>query len=201
MTSKIVIIDYGAGNLRSVEKAFEKLGYTAAISADKNLINSASHIVLPGVGAFKDSMDLIRGTGLDEVIKKNIAKGKPFLGICLGMQMLFDRSYEDGVHEGLGILGGEILKFDIGLKIPHIGWNEVAPVIDTPLYKGIEDFYFYFVHSYYLPSDIIHADVKTVYGIEFTSGVEKENVFGVQFHPEKSGDTGLKLLNNFARIN
>lgn len=200
MTVDIVIIDYGAGNLRSVEKAFNKLGYNAVISADTDAINAASHIVLPGVGAFKDSIGLLRGKGLDAVIADNIAKGKPLLGICLGMQMLFERSFEDGEHRGLGILRGDVIKFDVDLKIPHIGWNEALSTYDSRLYRGVCDRNFYFVHSYYVPSECAYANVKTTYGIEFTSGVESGNVFGVQFHPEKSGDTGLKLLDNFANI-
>lgn len=200
MTAEIVIIDYGAGNLRSVEKAFVKLGFNAAVSADKDVINAASHIVLPGVGAFKDSIELLRGKGLDKVIADNIAKGKPLLGICLGMQMLFERSFEDGEHTGLGILHGDVVKFDLDLKIPHIGWNQALSTYDSRLFKDISDRNFYFVHSYYVPSECDYANVKTTYGIEFTSGVESGNVFGVQFHPEKSGDTGLKLLDNFARI-
>lgn len=197
----IAIVDYGMGNLRSVQKAFEFLGYDAAVTDQAQTLAEASHIVLPGVGAFRDAIEALKGKGLDETIKREVKKGKPFLGICLGMQMLFDRSLEDGEYEGLGLIGGEVVRFDTDLKIPHIGWNTVFYNKKTPLFDGIDDNSFYFVHSYHA-AKVADADVETtcVYGYEFVSGVNRDNVWGVQFHPEKSGDTGLKVLRNFGGI-
>lgn len=197
----IAIVDYGMGNLRSVQKAFEYLGYDAAITDQTKSLAEASHIVLPGVGAFRDAIAALKQKGLDEVIKKEVAKGKPFLGICLGMQMLFDKSLEDGEYEGLGLIGGEVVRFETELKIPHIGWNTLFYNKRTQLFNGIEDNNFYFVHSYHA-AKVAKEDVETtcVYGYEFVSSVNRENVWGVQFHPEKSGDTGLRLLKNFGEI-
>lgn len=197
----IAIVDYGMGNLRSVQKAFEYLGYDAAITDQTKSLAEASHIVLPGVGAFRDAIAALKQKGLDEVIKKEVAKGKPFLGICLGMQMLFDKSLEDGEYEGLGLIGGEVVRFETELKIPHIGWNTLFYNKRTQLFNGIEDNNFYFVHSYHA-AKVAKEDVETtcVYGYEFVSSVNRDNVWGVQFHPEKSGDTGLRLLKNFGEI-
>ena len=195
----IAIVDYGMGNLRSVQKAFEYLGIDARIGSDRALLADASHIVLPGVGAFADAAKALRRAGLDEELKRQIASGKPFLGICLGMQLLFDRSFEDGEHEGLSLVPGEAVRFDVkDLKVPHIGWNTVRVVKETPLFKGAEDLCFYFVHSYHAAS-VAPDCVETVceYGYEFVSSVNRGNVFGVQFHPEKSGEAGLELLKNF----
>ena len=195
----IAIVDYGMGNLRSVQKAFEYLGVDARIGSDRALLADASHIVLPGVGAFADAVAALRRGGLDEELKRQIASGKPFLGICLGMQLLFDRSFEDGEHKGLSLVPGEAVRFDVkGLKVPHIGWNTVRVVKETLLFKGAEDLCFYFVHSYHAAS-VAPDCVETVceYGCEFVSSVNRDNVFGVQFHPEKSGEAGLKLLKNF----
>lgn len=195
----IAIVDYGMGNLRSVQKAFEYLGIDARIGSDRALLADASHIVLPGVGAFADAAEALRRAGLDEELKRQIASGKPFLGICLGMQLLFDRSFEDGEHKGLSLVPGEAVRFDVkDLKVPHIGWNTVRVVKETPLFKGAEDLCFYFVHSYHAAS-VAPDCVETVceYGYEFVSSVNRDNVFGVQFHPEKSGDAGLELLKNF----
>lgn len=195
----IAIVDYGMGNLRSVQKAFEYLGIDARIGSDRALLADASHIVLPGVGAFADAAEALRRGGLDEELKRQIAVGKPFLGICLGMQLLFDRSFEDGEHEGLSLVPGEAVRFDVkDLKVPHIGWNTVRVVKETPLFKGAEDLCFYFVHSYHAAS-VAPDCVETVcgYGYEFVSSVNRDNVFGVQFHPEKSGEAGLELLKNF----
>lgn len=195
----IAIVDYGMGNLRSVQKAFEYLGIDARIGSDRALLADASHIVLPGVGAFADAAEALRRAGLDEELKRQIASGKPFLGICLGMQLLFDRSFEDGEHEGLSLVPGEVVRFDVkDLKVPHIGWNTVRVVKETPLFKGAEDLCFYFVHSYHAAS-VAPDCVETVceYGYEFVSSVNRGNVFGVQFHPEKSGEAGLELLKNF----
>lgn len=197
----IAIVDYGMGNLRSVQKAFEYLGYDAAITDQTKSLAEASHIVLPGVGAFRDAIAALKQKGLDEVIKKEVSKGKPFLGICLGMQMLFDKSLEDGEYEGLGLIGGEVVRFETELKIPHIGWNTLFYNKRTQLFNGIEDNNFYFVHSYHA-AKVAKEDVETtcVYGYEFVSSVNRDNVWGVQFHPEKSGDTGLRLLKNFGEI-
>ena len=197
----IAVIDYGMGNLRSVQKAFEYIGQSAKITDKAVDLVDASHIVLPGVGAFKDAMASLTKSGLVDTLKKEIAKGKPFLGICLGMQMLFDKSYEDGEYEGLGLIKGQVVKFDTNLKVPHIGWNELRLKKRTPLFDGVDDMNFYFVHSYHA-SGCNKEDVETtcVYDYEFVASVNKDNVWGAQFHPEKSGDTGLKLLANFAKI-
>jgi len=197
----IAIIDYGMGNLRSVQKAFEYLGKQAVITDKASDLIDASHVVLPGVGAFKDAICALKGSGIVDALKREIDKGKPFLGICLGMQMLLDVSREDGEHKGLGLIGGEVVRFQTKLKVPHIGWNEVKLKKRTPLFEGVDDLNFYFVHSYH--ADGCRAeDVETTcdYGYEFVSSVNKDNVWGVQFHPEKSGDAGLKLLSNFARL-
>ena len=198
----IAIVDYGMGNLRSVQKAFEYVGQNAVITDKAKDLQDASHIVLPGVGAFKDAINALDNSGLSGILKSEIAKGKPFLGICLGMQMLFDKSYEDGEYQGLGLIRGEVKRFEVDLKIPHIGWNELIIKKRTPLFDGIEDRNFYFVHSYHA-SDCLVEDIETSceYGYEFTASVNKDNIWGVQFHPEKSGDTGLKLLTNFTKIN
>lgn len=197
----IAIIDYGMGNLRSVQKAFEYLGKQAVITDKASDLIDASHVVLPGVGAFKDAICALKGSGIVDALKREIDKGKPFLGICLGMQMLLDVSREDGEHKGLGLIGGEVVRFQTKLKVPHIGWNEVKLKKRTPLFEGVDDLNFYFVHSYH--ADGCRAeDVESTcdYGYEFVSSVNKDNVWGVQFHPEKSGDAGLKLLSNFARL-
>ena len=198
----IAIVDYGMGNLRSVQKAFEYLGYDATITDQSKALENASHIVLPGVGAFRDAIAALKAKDLDGMIKKEVAEGKPFLGICLGMQMLFDRSSEDGEYEGLGLIGGgEVVRFDTDLKIPHIGWNTLYYNKRTALFDGIDDNYFYFVHSYHA-AKVANEDVETtcVYGYEFVASVNRDNIWGVQFHPEKSGDTGLKVLKNFGAI-
>ncbi|MDI6792198.1 MAG: imidazole glycerol phosphate synthase subunit HisH [bacterium] len=214
----IAIIDYGMGNLRSVQKAFEHLGYEARITHAPAEIVSANACVLPGVGAFRDAIKRLNQTGLDEVIRETIAEGKPFLGICLGMQLLFSRSYEYGEYEGLGIIEGTIDKFPPPLRVPHIGWNTVtesgmrkaecglntdAPTRgENPLFSGIPaNSYFYFVHSYYVqPSKEDVTAATTEYGFEFTSMIRRDNLFATQFHPEKSQQTGLVMLRNFAQL-
>jgi len=198
----IAIVDYGMGNLRSVQKAFEFLGHTAKITDRATDLKDAKRIVLPGVGAFNDAIDALKKSGVEKVMKDEIKKGKPFLGICLGMQMLFDVSYEDGIHQGLGLVSGEVKRFETSLKVPHIGWNKLNIKKNTPLFEGIDYFNFYFVHSYHASGCRVE-DIETTcdYAYEFTASVNKDNVWGVQFHPEKSGDTGLKLLANFAKIN
>lgn len=197
----IAIIDYGMGNLRSVQKAFELLGHDAIITSDSNEIQSCSHIVLPGVGAFKDAIKALKDKNLDELIVEQTQKGKPFLGICLGMQMLFDKSYEDGEYEGLGLIHGEVRRFTTNLKVPHIGWNTLTLKKQTALFEGIQDMNFYFVHSYH--ADKVNCeDIETIcnYDYGFVASVNKGKIWGVQFHPEKSGDTGLKLLKNFGEL-
>lgn len=205
----IAIIDYDMGNVRSVEKAFEKVGARAVITRDARAIDDASHVVLPGVGAFRDCMKNLEEYGLIGPIKRSIASGKPFLGICLGLQLLFEESSEFGRHTGLGVLKGKVVRFPAGLesegerlKIPHMGWNEIKINKDSALLKGIGDgSYFYFVHSYYaVPDDPGAALTTTGYGMAFTSAVAKENVMACQFHPEKSQKAGLRVLKNFSTI-
>lgn len=199
------IIDYDAGNIRSVEKALLALGEEAIVTRDKDIILKADRVILPGVGAFGDAMEKIRGYGLEEVIKEVVNKGTPFLGICLGLQLMFERSDESKGVKGLGILKGEILRIpdEPGLKIPHIGWNSLTYPNKGRLYQGIpENSYVYFVHSYYLKAeeeDIVVA--ASEYGKTWIhASVEKDNVFACQFHPEKSSEVGLTILKNFISI-
>ena len=200
----IAIIDYDMGNLRSVAKAFEKVGATAAVTRDPKAILNASHVVLPGVGAFKDCMRNLDEYGLIDPIIKSIESGKPFLGICLGLQLLFDESMEFGRHKGLGVIKGKVVRFPegTGLKVPHMGWNEANKRKDSPLLSGIEDdTFFYFVHSYYAVPEDRSVDLTTTgYGMDFTSSIMKDNIMACQFHPEKSQKSGLKVLENFSRM-
>ena len=200
----ISIINYEMGNLRSVQKALEKLGYEATVTDDAAAIAAADKIILPGVGAFSDAIAALRERNLIEPIREVVASGKPTLGICLGMQLLFETSYEDGEHQGLGILPGKVVKFDLPheYKVPHMGWNQVAFSKQSPLYAEINDgAHVYFVHSYYVvPTDNSVIATTTDYGGPFCSSVERDNLFAAQFHPEKSQKVGLKLLENFARI-
>ena len=198
----IAIIDYAMGNLRSVEKAVNAAGFDAKITNCIQDLKDASHIIMPGVGAMKDAMEALYKSNLIEELKKEIKQGKPFLGICLGMQMLFNKSYEGGEVECLSLIDGDIVKFeDKGQKIPHIGWNQIEIKKETPLLRGIDDLNFYFVHSYHAKCNNI-SDILTTtnYSYDFVSSVSKENMYGVQFHPEKSGDIGIKLLKNFGGI-
>jgi len=197
----IAIVDYDMGNLRSVQKAFERVGAPAIITRDAGLIASASRLVLPGVGAFGLCMERLRGYGLVDPIKEFIAGGKPFLGICLGLQLLFEESEEFGRQEGLGILKGRVKRFAVpGLKVPHMGWNNVNILRTSRLFDGIPDgTHFYFVHSYYVELAEEVATGQTEYGAAFPSAIQKGNVFATQFHPEKSQSAGLKMLENFAR--
>lgn len=204
MTQMIAIIDYGAGNLQSVKKAFDFIGAESVITNDPKVILSADKILLPGVGSFGDAMDSMQKNGLVETVKECALSGKPFLGICLGLQLLFEESEESPDVKGLGIFKGKIKKFssDMGLKIPHIGWNSLEIKQKDTLFKGIpENSYVYFVHSYYLHAED-KEDIATVtnYGIDFHSAVGKNNIFATQFHPEKSGDVGLQILRNFASM-
>ncbi len=195
----ISIIDYGMGNLRSVEKGFLKAGHDAVVTDDPTVIANASHVVLPGVGAFKDCMRNLEEKGLVDPIIRSIEKGKPFLGICLGLQLLFDESEEFGPHRGLGLIRGKVVRFpDSDLKIPHMGWNSISKVGDPPLLRDIEEgSYFYFVHSYYVVPEEDVTATRTDYGPEFTSSISRENIFACQFHPEKSQADGLKILKAF----
>ncbi|NCO66485.1 MAG: imidazole glycerol phosphate synthase subunit HisH [Candidatus Aquicultor secundus] len=198
----IAIIDYGMGNLRSVEKAFEKLGFEVAVSDDPGFINKAQGVVLPGVGAFADCMANLKSAGLEGAVYDSINSSKPFLGICLGLQLLMEESEEDGIHKGLGVFNGRVRRLPEGQKIPHMGWNQVRYANKPPIFEGVpEGSNFYFVHSYYVdPSDTGIIATVTDYGFEFTSSIWSDNVFAVQFHPEKSGDVGLKVLENFGRL-
>ncbi len=200
----IAIIDYGAGNLQSVKKAFDFIGAESVITDNPEIINACDKILLPGVGSFGDAMDSMNKKNLVETVKQNALSGKAFLGICLGLQLLFEESEESPNVKGLGIFKGKIRRFpkDMGFKIPHIGWNSLEIKQKDTLFKGIpENSYVYFVHSYYLEAEDL-TDVATVtnYGIDFHSAVGKGNIFATQFHPEKSGDVGLQILKNFASM-
>ncbi|MFA4884841.1 MAG: imidazole glycerol phosphate synthase subunit HisH [Desulfotomaculaceae bacterium] len=198
----IAIIDYGMGNLRSVHKGFEKVGVKAAVVSDPALLDKADGVVLPGVGAFADAMANLRSAGMIEAIQRAVKEGKPFLGICLGQQLLFDSSEEWGYSEGLGIFPGQVRRLPEGLKVPHMGWNQIEIVRPDPLLEGIPDrSSFYFVHSYAVePADKEIALALTEYGVHFASIVGKNRVYGIQFHPEKSSALGLKILENFGRV-
>ncbi|MDD3140346.1 MAG: imidazole glycerol phosphate synthase subunit HisH [Lachnospiraceae bacterium] len=200
----IAIIDYDAGNIKSVEKALAVFGEQAVVTRDRSVILQAEKVILPGVGSFGDAMEKIRSYGLEEVIKEVVNKGTPFLGICLGLQLLFERSDESDGVPGLGILKGEIRRIPDkeGLKIPHIGWNSLKFPNKGTLFQGIpEDSYVYFVHSYYLKAEepgIVTA--TTEYSTLIHASVERDNVYACQFHPEKSSDVGLKILKNFVNL-
>jgi imidazole glycerol-phosphate synthase subunit HisH len=200
----IAIVDYQMGNLRSVQKAFERVGHAAVVTSDPAELERAEKVVLPGVGAFEDAIGELRRRELTGPIQNAIAAGKPFLGVCLGLQLLFEVSYEGGRHEGLGVLPGEVVRFDLPheYKVPHMGWNEVKIVRRAPVLEGIEDgTYFYFVHSYYVvPRDSSVIALETEYGRPFCAAVWRENLFATQFHPEKSQTHGLRLLKNFAEL-
>jgi len=198
----ITIIDYGMGNLRSVQKAFEHVGFSASITDDPDRIAEASKVVLPGVGAFRDAMANLERYGLIDPIKESIERGVPFLGICLGFQLLFSESEEGGLHRGLDIMPGRVRRFPPPQRVPQIGWNQIHIKRECPILEGIPDgSFFYFVHSYYVdpedPSDVV---ALTDYGIDYVSIASRGNVFGVQFHPEKSQDLGLRILENFGGL-
>ena len=200
----VAIIDYDAGNIKSVEKAVALLGHEAMLTRDREEIFAADHVILPGVGAFGDAMEKLHSYGLVSVIREAVDKKIPFLGICLGLQLMFDSSEEAPGVEGLGLLPGRIIRIPEGegLKIPHIGWNSLSFPNQGRLFQGIEEgAYVYFVHSFYLKADdpqIVKA--ATEYGTTIHASVELDNVFACQFHPEKSSETGLKILQNFLRI-
>lgn len=199
------IVDYNIGNLASVQNAILKVGESAKIESDPSKLKDYDKIILPGVGAFGDAMEHLQKSGMQEAILEFIKSGKFLLGICLGMQLLFQKSYEFGEHSGLGLLEGEIIHFEKatlkkGEKIPHMGWNLVKKVKNSALLEGLGDsFYLYFVHSYYL-GESKNALGMSHYGIDFVSIVQKENIFGIQPHPEKSHNVGLKILKNFVKL-
>ena len=202
--SVIAIIDYGMGNLRSVQKAFEKIGHQAIVTSDPAQVAAAAKVVLPGVGAFEDAIAELRRLDLVKPVLEAVDSGKPFLGICLGLQLLFDVSYENGWHEGLGVLSGEVVRFDLpkGYTVPHMGWNQLEIRRPAPLLEGLaEGTYVYFVHSYYVaPKDAEVIATETDYGGRFCSMIWRDNVFATQFHPEKSQSEGLRMLKNFAEL-
>jgi glutamine amidotransferase len=205
----ITIIDYGMGNLRSVQKGFERLGFDARVTADPGDVERAGKLVLPGVGAFRDCMENLRSGGFVEPIKRHIEDGRPFLGICLGLQLLFTESEEFGRHQGLGIIPGRVVRFPAEmrqggdeLKVPHMGWNQIAVRRPAPIFKGVADgAAVYFVHSYYVvPEDEGVVATVTDYGIPFCSSIWRDNVMATQFHPEKSQQVGLAILKNFGEL-
>ncbi len=200
----IAVIDYDAGNIMSVCKALDHIGAEHTLTREADTIFSADRVILPGVGAFGDAMDKLNGYGLTGVLKKFVESGKPFLGICLGMQLLFEKSEETPGVEGLHLIDGECKKFpdDLGLKVPQIGWNSISFPKEGKLFKGIKDGSFvYFVHSYYVKTkDSADAAAICNYGIDFHAAVEKNNIFGCQFHPEKSSEVGLQIIRNFVNV-
>jgi len=198
----IGIVDYNMGNLASVQNAFDKLGSKAVVESDPNKLKEYDKLLLPGVGAFGDAMEHLKQNGMDEAIIEYTNSGKPILGICLGMQLLFNKSSEFGDSKGLGLIEGEVVafdktRFDHPLKVPHMGWNEMFIQKETPLFKALNDPYLYFVHSYHAVCDDAFVIGKSYYGYEFVSAVNRENIYGIQPHPEKSHDHGIKILSNF----
>jgi glutamine amidotransferase len=199
----ITIIDYGGSNLRSVQKALESIDARLQVAASAEEIGRANKLVLPGVGAFGAGMAALRRRGLEEAIRARVAQGVPLLGICLGMQFLFERSEEMGRHAGLGLLAGDVVRFPAGgPKIPHMGWNQLLHDEDHPLLRGVpSDAYTYFVHSYYCrPADQATVIARAEYGLRFAAIVGRDNIYGIQFHPEKSQRVGLTILRNFAEM-
>ena len=200
----IGIVFYNMGNLASVKNAFKKVGVEAEVVSDADKIKNYDKLFLPGVGAFGDAIEHLKENSLDEAIKEFIKSGKYVLGVCLGMQILFEKGYEFGEHKGLGVIPGEVVRFDDsklnGHKIPHMGWNKMFFKGHTPLFEGLKDPYLYFVHSYHAVCDDKYVIGKTLYGYEFVSAVNKDNVFGFQPHPEKSHNAGLRVIENFAKL-
>ena len=197
------IIDYGVGNLFSLQSSFKAIGEEAFVSGDAEALAKADRLVLPGVGAFEDAAKKLRASGLDRFVRQQAASGKPLLGICLGMQMLFEKSFEYGEHEGLGLLKGQVVsmagKIPEALKIPHMGWNALE-VTSGKLLSDVNGQYVYFVHSFYAENCADSLAAVTEYGAPITAAVEKGNIFGCQFHPEKSGSVGLAILRSFCRM-
>lgn len=201
MVYLIAIIDYGMGNLRSVQKGLENVGIQAFVTSNPDEVAEAPGVILPGVGAFEDAIANLKNTGMIEVIKEVAFRGRPLLGICLGMQLLFAESKENGCHRGLDLIPGRVIRFPQTEKVPHMGWNQVQMVGDSPLFDGIPDqSHFYFVHSYYCdPQSSVSIGICD-YGLDFTCAVQKGNLFGCQFHPEKSSGLGLQVLKNFGDL-
>lgn len=196
-----VIIDYGMGNLASVQRAFEKLNVDVKISNKEEDLRNAKSLILPGVGAFRDAIKLLDESGLSAVIKDEVSKGKYIIGICLGMQLLYEKGYEYGDYDGLGLIKGNIQFLDVKLKIPHMGWNNLKFNKEDPILKYIkEDEYVYFVHSYYAESDNSELVAYSEYEKKVPAIVRKDNVYGIQFHPEKSGETGFNILKAYKEI-
>lgn len=197
----IAIIDYGMGNLHSVAKAVERLGYEAIVTSEERVLMEADGAILPGVGAFGDAMEHLRSSNLDEAVLHYAKTGKPLLGICLGMQLLFASGEEHGANNGLNLLPGKVVRFRGGYKIPHMGWNRLEFKQASPLFEGLEEGHVYFVHSFHAlperPEDLL---ATTDYHQQVTAIVGRDNVFGMQFHPEKSGEVGMKLLGNFLNL-
>jgi glutamine amidotransferase len=208
----IGIVDYKMGNLASVINAFSRVGVDISLESNPQKLNRYDKLILPGVGAFGDAMDYLKSNGMDEAVKEFAKSGKPLMGICLGMQLLFDSSEEFGKREGLGLIPGKVVafdksKFDNPLKVPHMGWNELFQVnseeriVNSKLFSDMpNDFYLYFVHSYHAVCEDRYAIGKTYYGYEFVSAVENENIYGIQPHPEKSHENGLKIIENFTKL-
>ncbi|MEA1954435.1 MAG: imidazole glycerol phosphate synthase subunit HisH [Campylobacterota bacterium] len=208
----IGIVDYNMGNLASVINAFTKVGADATLESNPAKLDQYDKLILPGVGAFGDAMEHLKSNGMDNAVKEFAASGKPLLGICLGMQLLFDSSEEFGESKGLGLIPGKVVafdeaKFDHKLKVPHMGWNELfvqsvgADLCVCPLFEGLpNDFYLYFVHSFHAVCDDRYAIGKTYYGYEFVSAVNRNNIYGIQPHPEKSHENGLKIIENFVKL-
>lgn len=201
--SQVAIIDYGVGNLRSVEKAFAATDCDAIVSSDEKNLRTAERLVLPGVGAFGACMKALSERGFDRLVRERVEEGTPLLGVCVGMQLLFEESDEFGATPGLGLLPGRVRRFGDELVVPHVGWNRIDQVCENPMFEGVANgSFFYFVHSYYCePADKSVVAGETEYGVRYASVVAKANICGVQFHPEKSQDAGLQLLKNFARLN
>lgn len=201
--SEIAIIDYGVGNLRSVEKAFAATDCKAIVSSDEKDLRAAEKLVLPGVGAFGACMKALSERGFDRLVRERVDEGAALLGVCVGMQLLFEESDEFGATAGLGLLRGRVRRFNDELVVPHVGWNRIDQIREHPLFAGIADqSFFYFVHSYYCePVDDRVVAGETEYGVAYASVIAQANICGVQFHPEKSQEAGLRLLQNFARLN
>jgi len=201
----IAIVDYNMGNLRSVQNAFDKIGKKTEIVKDPQKLSRFNKVVLPGVGAFGDAMEHLKSTGMQEALKAYAKSGNPMLGVCLGMQLLFESSNEFGEHTGLGLIEGHVKAFDTNkfqtpLKVPHMGWNDII-VKESPLFNGLDKrFYLYFVHSFHVVCDEKYIIGKTHYGYDFASAVQKENIYGFQPHPEKSHENGLQILKNFTEV-